>query len=185
MRGLSEKNCEVIEQTDSDDIGISKSQAKREDALLQNLGARLVKLSKQQIADLPVSEYLHDALLEFKRIRSREAQRRHIKRVGRLIRDHDVEQVTLALDRVDPSSSLSMQATRTAQRWCDRLLQEDSSAVTSLVEHYPQLPLQSLRQLLRKAQKELAARAEDDATVTPSQRALLKLLRQHIVQHGD
>lgn len=184
MRLPSEKKYAVIDTTDPQDSWVSKSQAKREDAQLQDLGARLVQLNKAQIADLPVSEFVQDALLEFKRIRSREAQRRHIKRVGRLLREQDVAQVSLALDRVDPSSSLSMQATRTAQRWCDRLLAEGAPALTRLVNQYPQLPLQSARQLLRKVHKEQVARPPEDTAATASQRALLKLLRQHIVQHG-
>ncbi len=182
MRVDTKKKCEVQDQTEDQDELVSKSQAKREDAEMQALGARLVQLSKVQINGLPVSESLCDALLEYKRIRSREAQRRHIKRVGRLLRDHDVSQVALALDRIDPSSSLSMHATRNAQRWCDRLLADGKPALTALVDEYPQLPVQNLRQILRKAQSEVAARADGDTTPTPGQREMLKFLRQIIVQ---
>ena len=164
------------------DAWISKSQAKRDDAEMQALGRRLVALSRAQIEQFPVSESLRDALLEYKRIRSHEAQRRHVKRVGKLLREHAVDEVALALDRIDPSSSLSMQATQSAQRWVERLVHDGKPALTELVERYPQIPVQTLGQLLRKTRKELSQRAEDDQRPSPSQRELLRLLRQCIVQ---
>ena len=70
---------------DDDDIddGPSKSQIKREDEAMQAVGARLVQLGRANINGLPVNDTLRDALHEFKRISSREAQRRHLKRVGK------------------------------------------------------------------------------------------------------
>ncbi|MGJ8669219.1 MAG: ribosome biogenesis factor YjgA [Oceanococcus sp.] len=172
------------DEAESDIEEISKSQAKREDAQMQELGRRLVGLSKVKIESLPVSDSLCAALLEFKRIPSREAQRRHIKRVGRLLREHDVAEVSLALDRVDPSSSLSMHATKSAQRWCERLMEDGKPVLTELVERYPDLPVQSLGQLLRKVTAELKKQESGVAAkkVTPSQKEMLRLLRQSIVQ---
>lgn len=172
-------------ETDSEEW-ISKSQAKREDAQMQALGKRLLELSKAKIEEFPVSETLRDALLEYKRIRSHEAQRRHVKRVGRLLREHDVDQVALALDRVDPSSSLSMQATKSAQRWCERLIQDGKPVLTELIERYPDIPRQNLGQLLRKvrAEQKKLGDAAPDAKPSASQREMLRLLRQCIVQNS-
>ncbi len=156
--------------------GPSKSQLKREDAALQALGLRLTSLSKVQIADFPVAENLRDALVEYKRINSHEARRRHLKRIGKLLREHDSDEVALAMDKADPGSSLSMQATRTAQRWCDRLISEGKPAVTEFVEHHPAVDIQPLRQLLRKASK-----GADPDKPTPAQRELLRFVRQVIV----
>ncbi|RZO82842.1 MAG: DUF615 domain-containing protein [Oceanococcus sp.] len=156
--------------------GPSKSQLKREDAELQALGLRLTGLSKAQIAAFPVQENLRDALIEYKRITSHEARRRHVKRIGKLLREHDADAVALAMDKVDPSSSLSMQATHSAQRWCDRLIAEGNAAVTAFVDQYPQVEIQPLRQMLRKASK-----TADPTKPTPAQRELLRFVRQVIV----
>lgn len=157
----------------------SKMQRKREDKALQALGARLTGLSRRQIDDFPVSEALRDALHEWSRIRSHEARRRHLKRIGKLVREHDVAALELAMDRVDPGSSLSMAATRSAQHWCERLLDEGNAAVTELVARYPEIDVQRLRQLLRKA-----GRGVPEAEGKPSlaQRDLLRFVRVQVVQ---
>ncbi len=154
----------------------SKMQLKREDEAMQALGRRLVALSKVQIAEFPVSEALRDALLEWKRISSHEAQRRHIKRIGKLVREHDPEEIALAMDRVDPNSSLSMVSTRTAQRWCGRLLSEGNPALTEFVDQHPGVEAQRLRQLIRKAKPDAQADKPTAAT-----RALLRFVRQQVI----
>ncbi len=155
----------------------SKSQIKREDQALQALGKRMTGLSAKQIAEFPVEESLRDALLEWKRIRSHEAQRRHIKRIGKLVREHDVEELELAMDRADPSSSLSMSATRMAQDWCDRLLRDGKPAMTLFVERYQVQDIQLLRQLQRAAKPDAEAESP-----TPAMRKLMRFVRQQIVQ---
>ncbi len=165
---------------DGDDEGPeapSKSQIKREDQALQALGKRMTGLSAKQIAEFPVEESLKDALLEWKRIRSHEAQRRHIKRIGKLVREHDVEELELAMDRADPSSSLSMSATRMAQDWCDRLLRDGKPAMTLFVERYQVRDIQLLRQLQRAALPDAAAESP-----TPAVRKLMRFVRQQVVQ---
>ncbi len=155
----------------------SKSQIKREDQVLQALGKRMTSLSARQIAEFPVEESLRDALLEWKRIRSHEAQRRHIKRIGKLVREHDVEALELAMDRADPNSSLSMSATRVAQDWCDRLLRDAKPALTQFVERYEVADIQLLRQLQRAALPDAQAEAP-----TPAVRKLMRFVRQQVVQ---
>lgn len=161
---------------DAVDDGPSKSQIKREDEAVQALGARLVQLSRVNIGSLPVNETLQAALLEFKRISSREAQRRHLKRVGKLLREHDVDAVALALDKVSPDSALSMASTRAAERWCDRMLADPRAELTGFIEQHPAVEVQRLRQLLRKAQK-----GADPENPTPAQRELLKYVRQQVL----
>ena len=161
---------------DAIDDGPSKSQIKREDEAMQAVGARLVQLSRANINGLPVSDTLRDALHEFKRISSREAQRRHLKRVGKLLREHDVDAVTLALDKVSPDSALSMASTRAAERWCDRMLDDPRGELTAFIEQHPAVEVQRLRQLLRKAQK-----GADPDKPTPAQRELLKYVRQQVL----
>lgn len=174
-----------MNQDDSEDPrddGPSKMQLKREDHAMQAFGQRLTGLSKQQIEAFPVSESLRDALLEWNRIRSHEARRRHLKRIGKLVREHDVAALELAMDRVDPSSALSMAATRSAQRWCDRLLADGGAAVTEFVETYPQVDVQRLRQFLRKAAKQGLG---EDGKPGAAQRELLRFVRQLVVSNAE
>jgi ribosome-associated protein len=75
----------------------SKSQRKREMHQLQELGAQLALLSPERLARLPISERLQDALEALRPIRSREARRRQLQYVGRVMRREDEEAIAAAL----------------------------------------------------------------------------------------
>ena len=138
--------------------GPTKGELKREAEAMQAVGKRLVELSSVKIKDLPITETLKDAALEHKRITSHEARRRHLKRIGKLVREHDVEALSLAIDKASPDSSLSMKTTIVAQRWCERFAEDSSNeTLTHFIDKHPTADVQKLRQLLSKAAKELAS----------------------------
>ena len=167
-----------VPDSDEDDLpeGPSKSQLKREDDALVEIGRRLITLSKSQISGLPVNESLRDALHEWRRISYKEAQRRHLKRIAKLIRDHDPDEVTAEMDRLSPDSSASMAATTAAQRWCDRLLAEGNQALTEFFDKHANVNSQQLRQAVRKAKGATPSEAP-----TKEARALVKLIRTLII----
>ncbi|HLT25185.1 MAG TPA: ribosome biogenesis factor YjgA [Zeimonas sp.] len=79
----------------------SKTQRKREMHELQALGERLAALDDDEIARLPIDERLADALREARRIRSREARRRQLQFIGRLMRSvDDVDALRAALAEI-------------------------------------------------------------------------------------
>lgn len=53
----------------------SKTRLKRDMDALQSLGARLLEVSEERLAALALPERLREAVLEARRIRSREARR--------------------------------------------------------------------------------------------------------------
>ena len=56
----------------------SKTQRKREMHELQELGARLVELNSEQLAEVGLPEDLHDAIEQVRRITKHEARRRQM-----------------------------------------------------------------------------------------------------------
>jgi ribosome-associated protein len=64
----------------------SRSQKKRESAALQQAGERLARLSPAEWADLDLPEELSAALCELRGMRTREARRRQMQYIGRLMR---------------------------------------------------------------------------------------------------
>ena len=75
---------------DEQELPPSKSARKREAHALQKLGERLVKMRPEDMATLPLSEPLVEAITEARRLRSRGALGRQHQYIGKLMRDVDI-----------------------------------------------------------------------------------------------
>lgn len=139
--------------------GPSKSQLKRDMTALQKLGARLIDLSRDKLAQLPLAERLEEAILEAQRIRSHEGKRRQLQYVGKLMRDADAGAISAQLNEWDNGSREHAAHFHHLERWRDRLLKEDTELTAFMVD-YPAADAQHLRALIRAARKELAANAQ-------------------------
>lgn len=170
----------VTEELEGSDERPNKTAGKREDAKLEALAARLADLPISRIDYLPLDADFRAALAEHRRITSHEAKRRHLRRLRKLLRAEEFDSLTNALDRLDPSSALAMQATQAAQRWSDRLLDDGRAGMTAAIEAYPGLDSQRLGQLVRKASKQ--RKAAQSAALVPAQRELLRFLREVILR---
>ncbi len=153
--------------------GVSKSQLKREMLELQQVGERLISMSATELADFPLTPTLQDALEESRRIKGRGAMRRHIRRVGKLLREADSDAIRQLLDRMDNHDLIEKQRFHQLEQWRDRLLQEGDTALNELLEQYPTADRQQLRQLIRTAVKE-----QTQAAPPASSRKLFRYLRE-------
>jgi ribosome-associated protein len=150
----------------------SKSQRKRDMQRLQALGEQLAAHPSQTLADLPLSEDLQVALDELRCIHSREARRRQLQFVGRLMRSEDAEGITAGLARLAAGNLQQTRLLHRAEQWRDRLLSEGDGVLTELLTAYPAGDAQQLRQLLRKARQE-----REQARPPAAARQLLRTLR--------
>jgi len=121
---------------------------------LQELGKKLIGLKDSQIAKMPVSDELLRAIKESKNITQREATRRHLQFIGKLMREQDAEAIQYALDEFDSSSQRFTQAIHELEVWRKRLIEKSNAVVTEYVEKYPKTNVQYLRQLVRNAVKD-------------------------------
>lgn len=134
--------------------GKSKSQIKREMHELQKLGEELVALSAAARAKIPLDDEMQDALqLADKLGNKREALRRHIQFIGRLMRTRDLEPIEQALALLRNTNQAATRQFHKVENWRDKLI-TDSDAVTEFIAAYPQVDVQQLRQLIRNAKKE-------------------------------
>lgn len=134
--------------------GKSKSQVKREMHELQKLGEELVALSAAARAKVPLDDELKDALqLADKLGNKREALRRHIQFIGRLIRSRDLEPIEQALAILRNTNQAATRQFHKVEHWRDKLL-SDNDALTEFIAAYPDVDVQQLRQLIRNAKKE-------------------------------
>ena len=106
----------------------SKSERKRRQLELQQLGEQLIALNDSELASLSLDERLETAIRNATRITSRGALRRQKQLIGKLMRDLDPAPIraALALLRVDENRDKRLFAK--AARWRDRLIRERSAA---------------------------------------------------------
>ncbi|CBV41801.1 ribosome biogenesis factor YjgA [Halomonas elongata] len=151
----------------------SKSQLKREMHALQALGERLIAMNESERARFPLSDELLAAIEETGRIRAREARRRHMQYVGKLMRREDLDGIQAVFDEIDREQLQRDHAFHRLEKWRDRLIDEGDDAVADFIEAYPDTDRQALRQLIRNARRE-----RDQGKPPTNARRLFKLIRE-------
>lgn len=154
----------------------SKSRRKREVRALQALAARIAACRAEQRATLPISDALDRALQEYDRIPTRDARQRQLRRMARVLDEHeDIAAIEAVLARYDAASAAFARELHVLEAWRDALIADDA-ALGQLLEQLPKADRQRLRQHIRAARAEAEAqtRGSDDKR---AYRALFQLLR--------
>lgn len=151
----------------------SKSERKRESHALREMGERLTQLRKEQLARIPLSEPLREAVEEARHIRQPGARKRQLQFIGKLMRTVDAEPIREALEEMDLNSARGVARLHQAERWRERLLEEGDAALSALLEEHPGADRQQLRQLTRNAVRE-----QRENRPPQSARALFRYLRE-------
>jgi ribosome-associated protein len=79
------------------DLPPSKSSRKRAAHAAQKMGERLSRMRPEEVALLPLTDALHDAIAEARRLTSRAALGRQHQFIGKLMRDIDMDALEAAL----------------------------------------------------------------------------------------
>ena len=128
---------------------ISKSERKRQMTELQELGKELCSMSSSIWQQLNLNESLQLAMHEYIRIGSKEAKRRQMQYIGKLIRNEDTIAIKSYLNqKSEQQRSSSIRAKQLPQMFSD-LMQKRDSAFQQLVSNYPNANRQQLTQILR------------------------------------
>ncbi|MDG1164801.1 MAG: ribosome biogenesis factor YjgA [Porticoccaceae bacterium] len=135
--------------------GLSKSQLKRDSQALQDIGKQLVEMPSGKLQKFDLPESLEEAIYEARRLKSREAKRRHLQYIGKLMRTLDIDVIQETLDRMDHQSQTYRQHFAKLEEWRDRIINEGHSAIEAFVELHPETDRQQLRNLQRQANREL------------------------------
>lgn len=146
------ENEQSLENTD--DEFVSKTSRKREMQLLQDMGKKLTELNSSELANIPLSDNLHNAITEMHRIKSNEAKRRHLQYIGKLMRLNDVDDIKKALSRIDQAKELNTRQFHRVEHWRDKLLEQQDSALQEFLKIYPHSDRNQLRQLVRQAKRQ-------------------------------
>jgi len=158
---------------DDDDV-ISKTQRKKEAHAQQELGERLTQLSEAVLETLPISERLHAAILEFKRLPpKRGAVKRQLQFIGKLMRKSDIDEILAILDEQPHGGSSAPAEKDAAKRYCKTILDEGDDGIQKVLAELPDFDRQQVRQILRNIQS-----AKNEARKAAAQRRLLDLLAE-------
>lgn len=134
----------------------SKTQRKQVMADLQALGERMVELNEGQIATIEMPDFLREAVLEARAIKSHEGRRRQMQYIGKLMRDVDPAPIREKISQWDGQSASNVAHEHAIVRWRERLLSEEN-AITEFARAYPGADIQQLRALVRNANAERTA----------------------------
>ncbi|MEL0635751.1 MULTISPECIES: ribosome biogenesis factor YjgA [Marinomonas] len=160
---------------DDEEIIKSKTQIKREMEGLQELGKKLLSLSKNQQKKIQMSETLRAALTEATRIKQHEASRRHLQYIGRVMRTEDHESIAHSIAIFDSTSAAYNKLFHQLELKRDALIGEHSKEVLAeyLTDHPEVEDIQQLRQLIRSSQKEASLQSN-----TTNRKKLFRFLRE-------
>lgn len=132
----------------------SKSQVKREMTALQKLGEQLIDMNEKQLATIPAEEKLLEAIYEARKMPHREARRRHLQFIGRIMRETNHDEIQAAVEKLQERNDQYIHRQHQVERYRDLLIEGDKQIFQTLVTSCPGIDVQHLRHLIRSAQKE-------------------------------
>ena len=150
------KKKEAFDWEDEDQeeiIWVSKSEIKRDAEDLKQLGEKLVNLTKTNLTKVPLDDSLKDAIELAQRLQ-KEARRRQLQYIGKLLRSIDAEPIREALEKIENKHNQQQAMLHKLEILRDELVAKGDVALTDLLEERPSADRQQLRNLIRAAQKE-------------------------------
>ena len=150
------KKKEAFDWEDEDQeeiIWVSKSEIKRDAEDLKQLGEKLVNLTKANLTEVPLDDSLKDAIELAQRLQ-KEARRRQLQYIGKLLRSIDAEPIREALEKIENKHNQQQAMLHKLEILRDELVAKGDVALTDLLNEHPSADRQQLRNLIRAAQKE-------------------------------
>ncbi|MFC0117743.1 ribosome biogenesis factor YjgA [Pseudoalteromonas xiamenensis] len=140
-------------------IYVSKSELKRDAQELFQLGVDIVGLSKKQREKLPLSPALVEAMALADKLQGKhEALRRHMSYISKTLRETDnVPDIQAMIDLLLNKNNQADVLMNKIERIRNELISTGDEKANELLDKYPSLERQKLRQLIRQAKKEAAA----------------------------
>ena len=167
------------EEFEDDIEWVSKTQIKKEMLALQELGIAISELNAEQQAKIPMDEKLRLAIEETRRITHKNARKRHMQYIGKLMRDADTDAIQHAYDKMQADAVRLTRHHHQIEQWRDDLLDPNkANTVEAFITQFPQVDRQHLNQLVRQAHKEASQNKPPSAA-----RKLFKFIRETVAAH--
>lgn len=137
----------------------SKSERKRAQLELQQLGEQLIALSETELASIPLDERLSEAVRNAKTIKAHEALRRQRQYIGKLMRDIDPAPIRAELARLRADDLRQKKVFALAEKWRDRIAAEREPALADF-EFETSVSDSELHALVRELDNAFSDKAE-------------------------
>jgi ribosome-associated protein len=158
---------------ENDALEISKSQRKREANELLGLAKELISMPESRLKKMPMDEDLREEIEFARNIRAHGARKRQLMTVGKMLRKRDNEELLNAVNGVDQKNRQVNARFHHIEAWRDSLVEGDDQQLSDFLDKCPGINVQTLRQLIRSAKKEVKLGKAPSAA-----RKLFKLLRE-------
>src|SRR6185436_16804121 len=103
----------------------SKTRRKKDSHALQDLGAALVALPADRLAEIDLPDFLRDAVMDARRIDGFEARRRQMQYIGKLMRKVDAEPIRARLEAWKSPERAQVAQFKQIEMWRERLLADE------------------------------------------------------------
>ncbi len=153
---------------------------------LQDLGLKLLGLSTKQLAQMPIDDILRNAIKEAGRIKSHSALKRHKQFIGKLMRDVDPGPIIEQFEIIESPHQMLNKTFHHLEDLRDQLITGDKSVIGSVINEYPDIDKQKLRQLVKNAKKEKEHNLTHETDTSNKQgRALFRVLREQALEIAE
>lgn len=131
----------------------NKTQLKREIKVLNQLGKELIDLPDSSLKKVPMSDTMKRAIWDGQKFQ-RGALQRQLRRIAALMQHEDIDAIQLELQRQKAPSKAQTAEMHQLEQWRDRLIAGDDKLLTKLIDQFPVIDRQHIRQLTRNAAQE-------------------------------
>jgi len=159
--------------TENDTLDVSKSQRKREAHELLDLAKKLISMPEARLRHMPMDNDLREEVEFARNIRAHGARKRQLMTVGKMLRKRDSDELVDAVKNIDQKNRQLNARFHHIEAWRDRIVEGNDQDLSELLEQSPDINVQTLRQLIRNAKKEIQLGNSPTAA-----RKLFKLLRE-------
>lgn len=131
----------------------NKTQIKREIKVLNLLGKELIAMPDSALKKVPLSDSMRKEISDGKRF-SRGALQRQLRRIAKMMEHEDIEAIQMEIERQKQPSKQQTAELHQLEQWRDRLIAGDEKLLTELIDQFPVIERQHIRQLVRNAGNE-------------------------------
>ncbi|GEM80941.1 ribosome biogenesis factor YjgA [Vibrio superstes] len=153
---MARKNQKAPWEEEEEIIWVSRTEMKQDMEALQKLGEELVELKPSVLEKFPLPDTLAEAIKDAQRF-NKEAKRRQLQFIGKLMRQIDSEPIQAALDKYHNKHSQASSELHKLEALRDRVVENGDTAIEEVLNQFPSADRQRLRQLSRQANKEKKA----------------------------
>lgn len=131
----------------------NKTVLKREIKVLNELGKELIDMPPSALKKVPLSDSMRHEIRDGQRFQ-RGAYQRQLRRIASLMAHEDLEAIQLEIARQKQPSKQQTAEMHQLEQWRDRLIEGDDKLLTELIDQFPVIDRQHIRQLVRNSAAE-------------------------------